>query len=98
MIINFKLISYVKKKKLVNLKSHSSLDIKCTRLGACTYISYRTVHYIIIFLVEQVTYNATGFIEKNRETLNINFISLMQNSHNWLINDLFDDRQDRETR
>ncbi|XP_048728480.2 myosin-IIIb-like isoform X2 [Ostrea edulis] len=54
--------------------------------------------FTIVHYAGQVTYNATGFIEKNRETLNINFISLMQNSHNWLINDLFDDRQDRETR
>lgn len=49
-----------------------------------------------VFTIEhyagQVTYNATGFIEKNRETMGTNFISLMQNSHNWLINELFDDR------
>ncbi|XP_022286281.2 unconventional myosin-Ic-like [Crassostrea virginica] len=54
-----------------------------------------------VFTIEhyagQVTYNAFGFLEKNRETLGVNFISLMQNSHNWLINEIFDDRQDSET-
>ncbi|XP_061181361.1 myosin-IIIa-like [Saccostrea echinata] len=54
--------------------------------------------FTIAHYAGQVTYSAVGFIEKNRETLGINFISLMQNSHNWLINDLFDDRPDRETR
>ncbi|XP_062566221.1 myosin-IIIa-like [Saccostrea cucullata] len=54
--------------------------------------------FTITHYAGQVTYHARGFIEKNRETLGVNFLSLMQNSHNWLINDLFIDRPQRETR
>ncbi|XP_052251496.1 unconventional myosin-X-like isoform X2 [Dreissena polymorpha] len=36
-----------------------------------------------------VTYNAAGFLEKNRDTLSSNMSSLMENSQNNLVNELF---------
>lgn len=45
--------------------------------------------FTILHFAGQVVYRAEGFIEKNRETLGTNFQSLMENSQNRLITDLF---------
>lgn len=45
--------------------------------------------FTILHYAGQVTYRAEGFIEKNRETLGSNFQSLMENSQNKLITELF---------
>jgi len=37
----------------------------------------------------QVTYSAVDFLEKNRDTLSSNMQSLMENSKNNLVNELF---------
>lgn len=39
--------------------------------------------------VFQVPYNAEGFVEKNRDTLNKELMEVMQNSSNDFISDLF---------
>lgn len=45
--------------------------------------------FTILHYAGQVTYRAEGFIEKNRNTLGTNFQSLMENSQNRLITELF---------
>ncbi|KAK3088133.1 hypothetical protein FSP39_015166 [Pinctada imbricata] len=49
----------------------------------------REAVFTVIHYAGQVQYKAHGFIEKNRETLGQNFLNLMENSHNGLINELF---------
>lgn len=40
----------------------------------------------------QVRYEAAGFLEKNRDTLSLNLIEILQRSASWIVHDLFNAR------
>ena len=45
--------------------------------------------WTLIIELFQVSYNVAGFLAKNRDSVSTNMISLMENSQNSLVNELF---------
>lgn len=65
------------------------LNKQITRTDLYKKSKHREPVFGIVHYAGVVTYTATGFLEKNRDTLSSNMQSLMENSHNSLVNELF---------
>ncbi|XP_064596835.1 myosin-IIIa-like [Liolophura sinensis] len=50
---------------------------------------HRDLAFTIQHYAGQVRYEAAGFLEKNRDTLSLNLIDILQRSASWIVHDLF---------